>query len=60
MMKVSLVLLLTFVIPLYMTNFTMWTFIALFIISNTLFLIASYKDPGYVKKSPKVNFVKLN
>ena len=60
MMKVSLVLLLAFVIPFEESNLIMWTLIGLFIFSNSLFLIASYKDPGNIKKSSKISFLKLN
>ena len=60
MMKVSIALLLGFVIPFEMDNYIIWTLIGLFLLSNGLFVIASFKDPGNIKKSNEISFLKLN
>lgn len=60
MMKLSVALLLTFVVPFSLDSYIMWTLIGLFALSNGLFVIASFKDPGHIKRSPKLSFLKLN
>jgi hypothetical protein len=58
MMKVSLVLLLTFVVP--VKSYLAYILIGLFLFSNLLFILASKKNPGHIKKSQNVSFLKLN
>ena len=59
-MKLSIVLLMLFVIPSSTDNKIMWTLLSLFVVSNGLFIIVSYKDPGHLKKAENVSFLKLN
>lgn len=59
MMKLSLVLLLGFVIPSDASIYFSVTLLGLFILSNCLFLVASYRNPGAITPSPKISFLKL-
>lgn len=60
MMKLSIILMMLFVIPFRQDSWIMWTLIGLFVLSNGLFIIASYKDPGNLIKAKNVSFLKLN
>ena len=58
--KATLTILMLFILPFKGPDYYMWITIGLFVFTNVLFLIASKKDPGYVKKSELISFVKLN
>ena len=56
----TMVALLFVVLPLEGPNWFQWPLITLFSIANFYFFWASNRDPGYVKKSTKISFLKLN
>ena len=57
---VSLTLMLLVVLPYEGPSYYMYPLLALFGIANIFFVAASLTDPGYVKKSSKISFLKLN
>lgn len=60
MMMTSIFLLCTFVLPFEEPNKFMIPLLCLFVVSNIFFVWIIYRDPGTVKKSSKISFVKLN
>jgi len=58
-MSATMGLLMALVLPYKEVDF-MYPLIALFVVTNIFFAWACVKDPGYIKKSDKVSFVKLN
>jgi palmitoyltransferase ZDHHC13/17 len=60
MILTSLILLCAFVFPFEYANKFLIPVLALFVISNIFYVWIIRKDPGTVKKSSEVSFVKLN
>ena len=60
MISFTLVALMFVVLPLEGPNWFMWPLISLFTIANFYFFWASQRNPGYVQKSNKISFLKLN
>ena len=48
------------VLPFEGPNYYQYPLVALFGLANIFFVAASLKDPGYVKKSKKMSFLKMN
>ena len=59
-MKGTLMLLYFYVLPIENIAYIEYTLFGLFLLSTILFVIASKKNPGFIKKSDKISFLKLN
>ena len=59
-MFTTFLLLLLFVLPYEGPEKFAIPLFGLYFLTNTSFIAACFKDPGYVKKSEKISFLKLN
>lgn len=60
MLFVTTALLFTFVLPYDHLKSYAQPLVVHLILTNVFFFVASYSDPGYVKKSERISFLKLN
>jgi palmitoyltransferase len=60
MIILTFALLILFVFPYKKANSWMHLTLGMFAFKFSIFLIASYQDPGYILKSDKISFLKLN
>lgn len=56
----TFVLLYLFVLPYTDTNIYFWPLVSLFTLQFVLYFVTLLKDPGYIRKSSKISFLKLN